>query len=262
MSKERDAFMISATNLHKSYGSTHVLKGIDFTVQEGEVVAIIGPSGSGKTTLLRSLNSLDIPDKGTLTVGEATIQFEQYRKKDLLKLRQQSSMVFQHYHLFQNKRALENITEGLIVSQNMSKKEAEKIGEQLLTRIGLLHKKDAFPSELSGGQQQRIGIARALAMNPAVLLFDEPTSALDPEMVGEILEMMKDIASQGMTMVIVTHEISFAKDVADTVIFMADGEIVEKGSPENVLMNPQHERTKQFLSRIHRGMWQGLEEDR
>ncbi|MDI6647891.1 amino acid ABC transporter ATP-binding protein [Bacillus altitudinis] len=262
MSKERDAFMISATNLHKSYGSTHVLKGIDFTVQEGEVVAIIGPSGSGKTTLLRSLNSLDIPDKGTLTVGEATIQFEQYRKKDLLKLRQQSSMVFQHYHLFQNKRALENITEGLIVSQNMSKKEAEKIGEQLLTRIGLLHKKDAFPSELSGGQQQRIGIARALAMNPAVLLFDEPTSALDPEMVGEILEMMKDIASQGMTMVIVTHEISFAKDVADTVIFMADGEIVEKGSPEDVLMKPQHERTKQFLSRIHRGMWKGLEEDR
>lgn len=262
MSKERDAFMISAINLHKSYGPTHVLKGIDFTVQEGEVVAIIGPSGSGKTTLLRSLNSLDIPDKGTLTVGEATIQFEQYRKKDLLKLRQQSSMVFQHYHLFQNKRALENITEGLIVSQNMSKKEAEKIGEQLLTRIGLLHKKDAFPSELSGGQQQRIGIARALAMNPAVLLFDEPTSALDPEMVGEILEMMKDIASQGMTMVIVTHEISFAKDVADTVIFMADGEIVEKGSPEDVLMKPQHERTKQFLSRIHRGMWKGLEEDR
>lgn len=262
MSKERDAFMISATNLHKSYGSTHVLKGIDFTVQEGEVVAIIGPSGSGKTTLLRSLNSLDIPDKGTLTVGEATIQFEQYRKKDLLKLRQQSSMVFQHYHLFQNKRALENITEGLIVSQNISKKEAEKIGEQLLTRIGLLHKKEAFPSELSGGQQQRIGIARALAMNPAVLLFDEPTSALDPEMVGEILEMMKDIASQGMTMVIVTHEISFAKDVADTVIFMADGEIVEKGSPEDVLMKPQHERTKQFLSRIHRGMWQELEEDR
>ncbi|KIL15544.1 hypothetical protein B4129_2449 [Bacillus safensis] len=238
-----------------------MLKGIDFSVQEGEVVAIIGPSGSGKTTLLRSLNSLDIPDKGELTVGEATIQFEQYHKKDLLKLRQQSSMVFQHYHLFQNKRALENITEGLIVSQNMSKKEAEKVGEQFLTRIGLLHKKDAFPSELSGGQQQRIGIARALAMNPAVLLFDEPTSALDPEMVGEILEMIKDIASQGMTMVIVTHEISFAKDVADTVIFMADGEIVEKGSPEDVLIKPQHERTKQFLSRIHRGMWQESEED-
>ncbi|OLP65470.1 putative amino-acid import ATP-binding protein YxeO [Bacillus pumilus] len=255
--------MISATNLHKSYGQTQVLKGIDLTVQEGEVVAIIGPSGSGKTTLLRSLNSLDIPDKGKLTVGEATVQFEQCHKKDLLKLRQQSSMVFQHYHLFQNKRALENITEGLIVSQKMSKKEAEKVGEQFLARIGLLHRKDAFPSELSGGQQQRIGIARALAMNPAVLLFDEPTSALDPEMVGDILEMIKVIASQGMTMVIVTHEISFAKDVADTVIFMADGEIVEKGSPHEVLLTPKHDRTKQFLSRIHRGMWDsaGSEED-
>ncbi|WP_412855477.1 amino acid ABC transporter ATP-binding protein [Bacillus sp. 179-C3.3 HS] len=248
--------MISATNLHKSYGQTQVLKGIDFTVQEGEVVAIIGPSGSGKTTLLRSLNSLEIPDKGELTIGDATIQFEDYHKKDLIKLRQQSSMVFQHYHLFQNKRALENITEGLIVSKNMSKKEAEKIGEAFLSRIGLLHKKDAFPSELSGGQQQRIGIARALAINPAVLLFDEPTSALDPEMVGEILEMIKDIARQGMTMVIVTHEISFAKDVADTVIFMADGEIIEKGSPQEVLVKPTHERTKQFLSRIHHGMWE------
>ncbi|MGE6629166.1 amino acid ABC transporter ATP-binding protein [Bacillus sp. NPDC077027] len=247
--------MISATNLHKYYGHTHVLKGIDLSIAEGEVVAIIGPSGSGKTTLLRSLNSLELPEKGQLTVNKATIDFETYNKKDIFKLRQQSSMVFQHYHLFQNKRALENITEGLIISQKMPRKEAEIIGKQFLERVGLLHRKDSFPSELSGGQQQRIGIARALAVNPAVLLFDEPTSALDPEMVGEILEMINDIASQGMTMVIVTHEISFAKDVADTVIFMADGEIVEKGTPQEVLLSPKHERTKQFLSRIHRGEW-------
>ncbi|NGP46235.1 amino acid ABC transporter ATP-binding protein [Bacillaceae bacterium SIJ1] len=242
--------MIRVSNLHKSYGDAHVLKGIDFSVKPSEVVAIIGPSGSGKTTLLRSLNFLDVPDQGTININEVEIDAARPSKKKIRELRQQSSMVFQHYHLFKNKTALENITEGLLIAKQMNKSEALNIAESFLDRVGLLHRKDAYPTELSGGQQQRIGIARALAVNPAVLLFDEPTSALDPEMVGDVLTIIKDIAKQGMTMVIVTHEIEFAKQVSDQVIFMAEGDIVESGAPEEVLSRPKHERTRRFLRRL------------
>lgn len=243
--------MLSVTNLHKYYGDTHVLKGIDVEVAQGEVLAIIGPSGSGKTTFLRCMNYLEIPNRGKICINNVTIDAENATKKQIHQLRQQSSMVFQQYHLFKNKTALENVMEGLIITKKMPKREAEKLALSYLERVGLTEKKDAYPSQLSGGQEQRVGIARALAMNPAVILFDEPTSALDPENVGDILAIMKDIANQGMTMIIVTHEIEFARNVADQVIFMDQGEIVEKGTPEEVLIHPTQERTERFLRRLH-----------
>ena len=239
--------MINVSHLKKSFQDTEVLKDISFTVAEGEVVAIIGPSGSGKSTLLRCLNYLEKPDGGQLEIGEVTIDTKKATKSQINKLRKQTSMIFQHYNLFKNKTALENITQSLIVTKKMKKEEANKIGRELLEQVGLLDKADSYPVKLSGGQQQRVGIARALAVNPHAILFDEPTSSLDPEWVGEVLRVISSIASGQKTMIIVTHEMNFAREVADKVIFMADGYIVEQGKPEDIFDNPTNERTKRFL---------------
>ncbi|WP_193018295.1 amino acid ABC transporter ATP-binding protein [Staphylococcus equorum] len=239
--------MINIKNLYKSFGKNEVLKGIDFTVNQGEVVAIIGPSGSGKSTLLRCMNLLETP-----TSGEVIFKDNNLTSKDteLEKLRQQMGMVFQNFNLFPHKKVIDNVilTPSLLKkgNQNDLKKEAQL----LLEKVGLEDKSDAYPAQLSGGQKQRVAIARALAMNPEVLLFDEPTSALDPEVVGDVLKVMKDLAKEGMTMVVVTHEMHFARDVSDKVVFMADGVIVESGTPEEVFDHQQHERTKNFLSRV------------
>lgn len=239
--------MINIKNLYKSFGKNEVLKGIDFTVNQGEVVAIIGPSGSGKSTLLRCMNLLETP-----TSGEVIFKDNNLTSKDteLEKLRQQMGMVFQNFNLFPHKKVIDNVilAPSLLIkgNQNDLKKEAQL----LLEKVGLEDKSDAYPAQLSGGQKQRVAIARALAMNPEVLLFDEPTSALDPEVVGDVLKVMKDLAKEGMTMVVVTHEMHFARDVSDKVVFMADGVIVESGTPEEVFDHQQHERTKNFLSRV------------
>ncbi|WP_431027021.1 amino acid ABC transporter ATP-binding protein [Lysinibacillus sp. LZ02] len=243
--------MIKLAGIKKSFKNHQVLKGIDLQVKKGEVLTILGPSGSGKTTFLRCINYLEKPDEGIIEIGDSLkINVKKPAKKDILKLRQHTAMVFQNYNLFQNKTAIENIVEGLIVAQKRSKSEAIGIAERLLDKIGLLHKRDAYPSSLSGGQQQRIGIARALALNPDVILFDEPTSSLDPEMVGEVLNLMKEIAKEGITMIVVTHEIDFAREVSNHVVFMDGGHIIEEGTPEEVILNPQKDRTKQFLRRL------------
>lgn len=243
--------MIELKNIHKYYKKHHVLKGINLNVNKGDVLVIIGPSGSGKTTLLRCMNYLEQPDEGTITIDGFQVGTKASRK-EILTLRRKTAMVFQHYNLFKNKTVLENVMEGLIVAQKKSVKEATEISLNYLDKVGLLDKIDRYPSQLSGGQQQRVGIARALALNPSVILFDEPTSALDPEIVGEILEIIKQIANEGITMVIVTHEISFARDVASRVVFMDNGQIVEEGTPEEVLIHPKKDRTIQFLRRLLR----------
>lgn len=242
--------MLTVKNLSKSFGAQQVLHHIDLHVEQGEVVAIIGPSGSGKSTLLRSLNLLEIPEQGQIQIDKLTVDMERMKKSDMHALRQKSSMVFQHYNLFKNRTAIQNVTESLIATKKMSKADAIKIGMQLLEKVGLAHKADSYPSTLSGGQQQRVAIARALAVNPAVILLDEPTSALDPELVGEVLQVIKSIADTHTTMLIVTHEMAFAKEVADRVIFMADGAIIEEGDPKSLFGNPQHVRTQKFLSSI------------
>ncbi|WP_028552851.1 amino acid ABC transporter ATP-binding protein [Paenibacillus sp. UNC451MF] len=242
--------MIKVTNLRKKFKDLVVLDGIDIEVNRGEVVAIIGPSGSGKSTLLRCLNLLETPDDGVIQIGEATLNAKSYSRKEAHLLRQQTAMVFQNYNLFKNKTALQNITESLIVTKKMKAAEAKKIGEALLEQVGLASKADSYPITLSGGQQQRIGIARALAVNPHAILLDEPTSALDPELVSEVLQVIKGIAERQTTMVIVTHEMAFAREVADKVIFMADGHIVEQGTPEQLFENTQNARTKRFLQQI------------
>ena len=239
--------MIKVSNLKKSYKKTTVLKNISFEVEEGEVVAIIGPSGSGKSTLLRCLNFLEQPDSGRIQIGEADVDAAKAGRSEVNHLRKQTSMVFQHYNLFKNKTALENITYPLMTVKKVKKNEANEIGRELLEQVGLKDKAENYPVALSGGQQQRVGIARALAVNPHAILLDEPTSSLDPEWVGEVLRVISGIANKHKTMIIVTHEMGFAREVADKVIFMADGVIVEQGKPENVLDNPQHERTKRFL---------------
>ncbi|WP_042352099.1 amino acid ABC transporter ATP-binding protein [Bacillus massiliigorillae] len=245
--------MIRLTGIHKQFKDHEVLKGIDLEVKKGDVLTIIGPSGSGKTTFLRCINFLEKPDKGTIQIGdELSINAIKPSKRDILQLRRRTAMVFQNYNLFQNKTVLENITEGLIVAQKRNKQDAKQVAENLLKKVGLLEKKDAYPSSLSGGQQQRVGIARALALNPDVILFDEPTSALDPEMVGEVLTLMKTIASEGITMIVVTHEIEFAREVSNHVVFMDGGYIVEEGTPEEVIIHPRKERTKQFLRRLNK----------
>lgn len=241
--------IIKVENLSKSFdGEKLILKDINVEVKKGEIVAVIGPSGTGKSTFLRCLNYLTVPTKGKITVGTATIDVENYSKKDVQSLRRHSAMVFQNYNLFKNKTVIENIMEAPIVVQKKDKKDVRVTAEKLLRRVGLYDWKDKYPSSLSGGQQQRIGIARALAMNPDVLLFDEPTSALDPELVGEVLETIKDIANEGTTMMIVTHEIKFAKDIADTVIFMDQGTIDQMGSPEEIIDHPADERLQRFLN--------------
>ncbi|MGH2063699.1 amino acid ABC transporter ATP-binding protein [Aerococcus urinaeequi] len=241
--------MIQVENIHKKFDQNEILKGIDLTINQGEVVVIIGPSGSGKTTFLRCLNFLERADKGYLKIGDQQVDFEKVSKKEILDIRKKTAMVFQQYALFSNRTALENVIEGLVVARKVPKKEAAEKGRDLLAKVGLEGKEDHYPHELSGGQQQRVGIARALALNPEVILFDEPTSALDPELVGETLEVIKDVAQSGSTLVIVTHEMQFAYEVADRVIFMENGVIVEQGTPEEIFDNTQEERTQNFLKR-------------
>ncbi len=238
---------VKVTDLHKSFKDNKVLKGIDLEIAEGEVVCLIGPSGCGKSTFLRCINRLEVADSGEITVGDFKVLD---KKADINKIRENIGMVFQQFNLFQNKTVLENIIFAPVQLKKMTKTEAKSRAYELLERVGLSDKADSYPDQLSGGQKQRIAIARALAMNPEIMLFDEPTSALDPEMVGEVLQVMKELASDGMTMIVVTHEMGFARDVADRVIFLADGLIVEQGKPNDIFLNPQHQRTKDFLSRV------------
>ena len=239
--------LIKIENLHKNFGKNEVLKGIDLEIKKGEVVVIIGPSGSGKSTLLRSMNLLEEATKGKVIFEEVDITD---KKNDLFAMREKMGMVFQQFNLFPNMTVKDNITLSPIKTKGESKEVAEKRAHELLEKVGLPDKADAYPQSLSGGQQQRIAIARGLAMEPDVLLFDEPTSALDPEMVGEVLAVMQELAKSGMTMVIVTHEMGFAREVADRVIFMADGVVVEDGTPEQVFEQTQEQRTKDFLSKV------------
>ena len=241
--------MITIRALTKSFGENQVLRGIDLSVAEREVVCVIGPSGSGKSTLLRCVNRLEEPTSGTITVNGVEICDP---KCDLDAVRTQMGMVFQQFNLFPHKTALGNVTLAPITVRKKDRAECEAKGRDILERVGLGHKADALPSQLSGGQQQRVAIARALAMEPSVMLFDEATSALDPELVGEVLQVMRDLAGDGMTMIVVTHEMGFARDVADRVVFMDGGVIVEEGSPVDVLEHPQHERTRAFLARTLR----------
>lgn len=240
-------YKVDVTDLQKSYGSNHVLKGIDFKVANNEVVVLIGPSGSGKSTLLRCLNKLEEPTSGSIVIDGNDIAD---KKTNIDKARENIGMVFQHFNLFNNLTVGENIMLAPVELGKASKEEAHAKAEKLLETVGLSDKFDAKPNSLSGGQKQRVAIARALAMNPDVMLFDEPTSALDPEMVGDVLEVMKDLAKNGMTMVVVTHEMGFAKEVADRVVFMADGYVVEEGRPEDVFEAPKNERTKAFLDKV------------
>lgn len=242
--------MVKLENIHKHFGKNHVLKGITLEVNKGDVLVIMGPSGSGKSTLLRCINYLERPDEGVVSVGGFSIQSGHTSKRDILTLRRKTAMVFQHYNLFENKTVLENVMEGLLVSKKLSKDDAREQSLALSQKVGLSEKIDVYPSRISGGQQQRVGIARALALNPDVILFDEPTSALDPELVGEVLSTIRKIAREGITMVIVTHEMGFARDVANQVVFMDEGVIVEQGTPEDIFLNAKEERTRQFLKRI------------
>jgi len=244
-------FMISIKNLHKSFGSNEVLKGVDLQIEKGETAVIIGPSGSGKTTLLRCINLLETPNKGSITIGKSNVVFDGSNKvtqNEILILRKQTGMVFQGFYLFPHMTVIENIMEGQVSVLKRSKEEAREKGLKLLEKVGLLEKSEEYPHQLSGGQQQRVAIARAMAMEPEVLLFDEPTSALDPELAAEVLKVMKELAQEGMTMVVVTHKMSFAREVANKVVFMENGLIVESGTPQRVFENTSNERLKQFLS--------------
>lgn len=239
--------MLKIRNLQKNFDDLEVLKDINIDVEEGEVVCIIGPSGSGKSTLLRCINQLEIPTSGSIEYKGKSVTGGEIRLRDF---REEVGMVFQRFHLFPMKTVLGNITLAPVLTKHKNKKEAEEKAMELLRKVGLENKANAKPAMLSGGQQQRVAIARALAMEPQALLFDEPTSALDPELVGEVLSVMRDLAKEGMTMIVVTHEMAFARDVSDKVIFMDDGYVVEEGSPEEVLEHPKEERTKAFLSRF------------
>lgn len=239
--------MIKVENLTKSFGELEVLKGINQEIKDGEVVVVIGPSGSGKSTFLRCLNLLEEPTSGKIFVDDDEITSKDI---DINKVREEMGMVFQSFNLFNNLNIIDNITLAPSLVKKIEKEEAEKKAMELLERVGLPDKRDSFPKSLSGGQKQRIAIARALAMNPKVMLFDEPTSALDPEMVGEVLDIMKDLAKEGMTMVVVTHEMGFAREVGDRILFMDGGYIVEEGSPEEVFGNPKNERTQSFLAKV------------
>ena len=237
--------MIEIKNLKKSFGDHEVIKGIDQRVDDGEVLCIIGPSGSGKSTILRCLNRLEEP-----TSGEISIEGTLITSENITKMRERMGMVFQNFNLFPHMTVLDNVTVAPINVKGVSQEEAEKKGKELLTMVGLESKIESYPRSLSGGQQQRVAIARALAMDPEIMLFDEPTSALDPEMVGEVLDVMKKLAAEGMTMIIVTHEMGFAREVADKVILIDEGVISEEGTPEEVFEHPKHERTKEFLSKV------------
>jgi L-cystine transport system ATP-binding protein len=242
--------MVQLENIHKSFGNNKILKGVNLNIEKGEIVVILGPSGSGKTTLLRTINFLDCANEGSVAVSNFKVNCKKYSKSQVIELRRKTAMVFQNYNLFQNKTIIENVMEGLVVVKKYNKKEAREVSMEILDKVGLLERCDFYPSQLSGGQQQRAGIARALIMDPDVILFDEPTSALDPELVGEVLNTIKAVAETGITMIVVTHEISFAKEVASRVIFMEGGNIVEEGVPSEILVNPREPRTQQFLKRI------------
>ncbi|MBQ2615130.1 MAG: amino acid ABC transporter ATP-binding protein [Clostridia bacterium] len=239
--------MIYVENLHKYFGDLQVLKGVNQHIKKGEKVAVIGPSGSGKSTFLRCLNMLEVPTNGKILIDGEEITAP---GSDINKIRQKMGMVFQQFNLFPHKTVMGNITMAPVTLKRMSKDEAEAKAEELLRRVGLLDKAMAYPAQLSGGQKQRIAIARALAMEPEIMLFDEPTSALDPEMVGEVLEVMTDLADAGMTMVVVTHEMGFAREVSNRVLFMDGGYVMEEGNPEQIFQNPQNERTKEFLRKV------------
>lgn len=241
--------MVTIEHLHKSFGSNQVLKDINLTIDKGDIVAVLGPSGTGKTTLLRSINFLNDADEGDITVDGLTVNVKHHSKKEVLVLRRKTAMVFQHFNLFHNKTVLENVMEGLLIAQKVPKEEARQRALAEIEKVGLSDKLDAYPASLSGGQQQRVGIARALALNPKVILFDEPTSALDPEKVGEVLAVIKKVAEEGITMIIVTHEMSFAESVANRIIFMDEGRVIEDASPKEFFTNPKEERTKQFLQK-------------
>ena len=242
--------MIEVKNISKKFNNNVVLNGIDLNINKGDVVAIIGPSGTGKSTFLRCLNRLEKPESGSISIGDLSVDLARSDKKSLVELRKKTSMVFQGFNLFSKKTALENVMEGLIIVKKMDKKKAEEIAREQLKNVGLLEWANHYPAHLSGGQQQRVAIARALAMEPEILLFDEPTSALDPQMVGEVLEVMRTLAKDGLTMIIVTHEMAFARDVAKHVIFMGNGVIVEEGTSQQIFEDPQNEMTKEFLSRF------------
>ncbi len=242
--------MIRLEKIEKSFGSNHVLRGVDLTVQTGEVVSIIGASGSGKSTFLRTINFLESADSGVITLDEIQVDAQKATKKEILQLCRNTAMVFQSYNLFQHRTALENVMEALTVVQGKPKEEARQIAQAQLERVGLADRMHYYPHQLSGGQQQRVGIARALAINPRVILLDEPTSALDPEMVGGVLDVIRSIAEQGLTMIIVTHEMAFARDVSDRVAFFADGNILECGTPEELFEHTREERTRQFLKHM------------
>lgn len=242
--------MLEIKNIHKAFQKNDVLKGVSIKVEKGDVVVILGPSGSGKTTLLRCINFLERADRGEIIFDNLHVNITSATAGDISNIRKRTAFVFQNYNLFNNKTVLENVTEGLIVARKVPKQEAIEIAKRSLNKVGLSNRYDYYPSKLSGGQQQRVGIARAIAVNPDVILFDEPTSALDPELIGEVLGVMKQLAKEGTTMVVVTHEMSFAQDVANHIVFMDDGIIVEEGSPRDFFSCPKEERTRQFLLRI------------
>ncbi|MCX5389812.1 amino acid ABC transporter ATP-binding protein [Streptomyces sp. NBC_00094] len=248
---------VEIRSVHKNFGPLHVLRGIDLDVRAGEVTVVLGPSGSGKSTLLRTINHLEKVDSGTVSVDGTLVGYRrsgnklyELREREILKQRTRIGFVFQNFHLFPHLTVLENIVEAPVSALKRPRADAEAAARKLLARVGLADKAESYPKQLSGGQQQRVAIARALALEPGLLLFDEPTSALDPELVGEVLDVIKDLAASGTTMIVVTHEIGFAREVADTVVFMDEGRIVEQGPPAEVLDSPRHERTRAFLSKV------------
>lgn len=242
--------MIAIRDVHKSFQDNEVLKGVSIEINKGDVVVILGPSGSGKTTLLRTINFLERADSGILEWEGERLDLRHASRKEVAQIRKKTAFVFQNYNLFQNKTALGNVMEGLTIARKVPKAEAEEIAKKALDKVGLSDRYDYYPSQLSGGQQQRVGIARAVAVNPDIILFDEPTSALDPELIGEVLNVMKDLAAEGTTMIVVTHEMKFAQDVASKVIFMDGGVVVEEGSAKDIFRHPKEPRTQQFLRRI------------
>jgi L-cystine transport system ATP-binding protein len=242
--------MISLRGIHKSFDTNHVLHGIDLDVERSQVVVILGPSGSGKSTLLRCINLLEMPESGTITIDGQTLDSKKHTRRDIYELREKTSMVFQSYNLFPHKTALANVEEGLLAVRKMAKKEAQELALYQLEKVGLSDKINAYPAELSGGQQQRVAIARAVAMNPKVILFDEPTSALDPELVQDVLVSIRKVAAEGNTMIVVTHELAFARDLGSTIVFIADGNILEQSPPDKFFRQPETDRARQFLQQF------------